>query len=292
MRAVLAGAALAAAIAVPATLSRAGAGDHGPRRIVVPPVAPSSGSARASSDPSASPLASAIPAPPTASATAWDVVASYNFDDGFDRTDTIFDDSGNGHTLRVASRHGGAVRTELRGGGLALSYPRPCRKPTFQLSGLASTCPRVVLQASTSDDLNPGTRPFAWGAMIKLPPNATGPGENVIQKGFRARTGQFKLQVDGVAGHPSCVITETRTRAFHEVYARVSIADGTWHRVDCLRSRTTLMIVVDRLISAEAWIPAGLLVANDMPLRIGGKSVLRGNDQFNGAIDDVYVALG
>ena len=34
------------------------------------------------------------------------------------------------------------------------------------------------------------------------------------------------------------------------------------------------------------------MVSNDMPLRIGGKSVLRGNDQFNGAIDDVYVALG
>jgi hypothetical protein len=236
--------------------------------------------------------APSIPVPPTVSPpAAWKVVASYNFDDGFDRADTIFDDSGHGHTLRLASRHGGLVRTELRGTGLALSYPRPCRRPSFRLSGMSPTCPRVVLQASSSDDLNPGTRPFAWGAMIKLPATATGPGENVIQKGFRARTGQFKLQVDGVAGHPSCVVTETRTRGFHEVYAAVSIADGQWHRVDCLRGRTSLMIVVDRRISAETPIPMGLLVSNDMPLRIGGKSVLRGNDQFNGAIDDVYVAL-
>jgi hypothetical protein len=280
MRAVLAGAAIAAAIAVPTTLARAGSGDHGPARTPPRAVPPS---------PSASPM----PAPPTVPpATRWDVVASYNFDDGFDRPDAIFDDSGHGHTLRVASRHGGVVRTELRGAGLAVIYPKPCRKPSFRLSGMSPTCPRVVLQASTSDDLNPGVRPFAWGAMIKLPPNATGPGENVIQKGLRARTGQFKLQVDGVAGHPSCVITETRTRSFHEVYATVSIADGQWHRVDCLRGRTTLMIVVDRRISAEKPIPAGLMVSNDMPLRIGGKGVLRGNDQFNGAIDDVYVALG
>ena len=288
MRAVLAGAAIAAAIAVPTTLARAGAGDHGPTptpRRAVPPTPTAA--------PTTAPTTAPVPAPPTVpAATSWDVVASYNFDDGFDRAETIFDDSGHGHTLRMTSRHGGVVRTELRGTGLALSYPRPCRKPSFRLSGTSPTCPRVVLQASTSDDLNPGIRPFAWGAMIKLPPNATGPGENVIQKGFRARTGQFKLQVDGVAGHPSCVITETRTRAFHEVYARLSIADGLWHRVDCLRGRTTLMIVVDRRISAEKLIPAGLMVSNDMPLRIGGKGVLRANDQFNGAIDDVYVALG
>jgi hypothetical protein len=287
MRAVLAGAAIAAAIAVPTTLARAGSDSRAPAP------APRRVAPLASTAPPLASTAPPIPPPPTAPhMTAWDIVASYNFDDGFDRTDMIFDDSGHGHTLRLTSRHGGVVRTELRGSGLALSYPKPCRKPSFRLSGLAATCPRVVLQAGSSDDLNPGTRPFAWGAMIKLPPNATGPGENVIQKGFRARTGQFKLQVDGVAGHPSCVITETRTRAFHEVYARVSIADGQWHRVDCLRGRDTLMIVVDKFISEEKLIPAGLLVSNDMPLRIGGKSVLRGNDQFNGAIDDVYVALG
>jgi hypothetical protein len=289
MRAVLAGAAIAAAVAVPTTLARARAEDHDSAAVIQ--------SALPTSSPSLAPLptASAFPAPPPTSSagpSGWEVVASYNFDDGFDRAGTIFDDSGHGHTLRLASRHGGALRTELRGGGLALTYPRPCRKVSRRLAGAPPACPRVVLQASTSDELNPGTRPFAWGAMIKLPANATGPGENVIQKGFRARTGQFKLQVDGTAGHPSCVMTETRTRAFHEVYARVSIADGRWHRVDCLRDRTRLTIVVDRGISAETRIPAGLMVSNDMPLRIGGKGVLTGNDQFNGAIDDVYVALG
>jgi hypothetical protein len=281
MRAVLAGAPVAAAVAVPTTLAGAGESDRAP----VPLAA----------SPSPSPTGIAVPQPgPTAGAPmpSWSVVANYNFDDGFDQAGVIYDDSGHGHTLRLASRHGGILRTESRGDGLALSYPKPCRAPQRRTARAISDCPRVVLQASTSEELNPGTRPFAWGAMIKLPHNATGPGENVIQKGFRARTGQFKLQVDGVAGHPSCVLTETRTRAFHEVYARVSIADGLWHRVDCLRQRTRLMIVVDRRISAERRIPAGLMVSNDMPLRIGGKGVLRGNDQFNGAIDDVYVALG
>jgi hypothetical protein len=128
--------------------------------------------------------------------------------------------------------------------------------------------------------------------MVQLPATATSSGENVLQKGLRARTGQFKLQVDGVAGYPSCVLTETSTANFHEAFGQVTVADGQWHRVDCVRTRDRLSIFVDGQVSDHRRIPVGLRVSNTMPLRIGGKGLLRGNDQFNGAIDNVYVAVG
>ena len=39
-------------------------------------------------------------------------------------------------------------------------------------------------------------------------------------------------------------------------------------------------------------VPAKLSVSNNRPLSIGGKGVYADNDQFNGAVDDVWVRIG
>ncbi|MFC7482092.1 hypothetical protein ACFQX7_21575 [Luedemannella flava] len=48
---------------------------------------------------------------------------------------------------------------------------------------------------------------------------------------------------------------------------------------------------MDGYVNDIRLIPVDLRVSNSMPLRIGGKGVWRGNDQFNGAVDNVYVAV-
>jgi hypothetical protein len=286
-RAVLGVAALATVLTVPTVaLGRAGdvpSSPHDP----TPPV-PSSLS------PTRTPPPGVAPSPgvtPVADANGWTIVAKYTFDRGLG-TGRVPDDSGNGHTLELASRYGGRIVPATRGAGLAVRYPRPCFPRPATPRSPAVNCPRAVLQARSSADLNPGARPFSWGAMVQLSARDTSPGENILQKGLRARTGQFKLQVDGTAGHPSCVLTETRTERFHEVYASVSIADGMWHRLDCVRTRVRLTLFVDGHPDSQRRIPPNLTIVNTMPLRIGGKSVFRSNDQFNGAVDNVYVAMG
>ncbi|GAA1753867.1 LamG domain-containing protein [Luedemannella helvata] len=243
--------------------------------------------------PSAHPVPPAPPpsaAPPVAG--QWRVVARYTFDRGLGEG-VVRDDSGHGHTLEVASRNGGRIVPAVRGEGLAVRYPRPCYPwMAVRVPKAAASCPRAVLQADSSEDLNPGTRPFSWGAMVQLSATATSPGENILQKGLRTRTGQFKLQVDGAAGYPSCVLTETRTARFHRAFGQRTVADGQWHRVDCVRTRNRLSIFIDGRPNDHRRIPPTLRISNSMPLRIGGKGVLRGNDQFNGAVDNVYVARG
>jgi hypothetical protein len=44
---------------------------------------------------------------------------------------------------------------------------------------------------------------------------------------------------------------------------------------------------------ARAWVvlPVGLSIANAEPLRVGGKGPGRGNDQFAGEIDNVFLTI-
>jgi hypothetical protein len=222
--------------------------------------------------------AAAAPATPAAV-----VVARYAFDAG---GGTIADTSGRGHTLTVIAGHGGAVRAITHGTGRALAFPAKCRVRAKR------RCPHVVLQAPPAADLNPGTRPIAYGASVRLARSQTTKGQNVLQKGYSATTSQYKLQVDGTAGRPSCVLVDDRKPTIRLVRSSVSVADGAWHAVECRRAGTAFTIVVDGVLRGVLAVPAALSVRNGGPLSVGGKGASANNDQFQGALDNVWVRIG
>ncbi|MDI6100469.1 LamG domain-containing protein [Actinoplanes sp. NEAU-A12] len=208
-----------------------------------------------------------------------EMTAHYGFNG---RSGSIIDESGNGHTLRVLSFQGGRVRAVAHGPGTALAFPGKCTD---------RVCPHVALQSGDSADLNPGTRDIAFGADVLLAPGQTSQGQNVLQKGYSTTSSQYKLQIDGAAGHPSCVLVDVRRTAIRVVRSSVTIADGRWHRVRCERTGTRLEIYVDDLPRGRTTLPAGLNVSNDLPLSIGAKGAYRDNDQFNGVLDNVWVRI-
>jgi hypothetical protein len=228
-------------------------------------------------------VAGAVPAPALAGAATGPsamIIARY----AFNRPSTsILDESGRGHTLRVISGHGGAVRQVVHGQGSALAFPSRCVK---------QVCPHVALQTPSSADLNPGSRNFAYGADVLLTPGQTSKGQNVVQKGYSTTSSQWKLQIDGAAGRPSCVLVDDRRSAIRIAASSVSVADGRWHSVQCQRAGTTLAILVDGALRGSTGVPARLSVSNDRPLSIGGKGAFADNDQFNGALDNVWVRVG
>jgi hypothetical protein len=230
-------------------------------------------------------LLTAGPAAGSASARADDppvmteMTAHYGFNG---RAGSIVDESGNGHTLRVISFQGGRVRAVAHGPGTALAFPGKCTD---------RVCPHVALQSGDSADLNPGTRDIAFGADVLLPPGQTSRGQNVLQKGYSTTSSQYKLQIDGAAGHPSCVLVDVSRTAIRMVRSSVTIADGRWHRVRCERSGTRLEIHVDDQVRGRVTVPAGLNVSNGLPLSIGAKGAYRDNDQFNGVLDNVWVRI-
>jgi hypothetical protein len=215
-------------------------------------------------------------------APAGDYVASYNFDTTI--ADGTFDDgSGKKHLLRAVTRNGGAVKMTTHGNGQALVFPAKCA---------GATCPKLVLQSADTPDLNPAAGPLRYGASVLLDPAEAGGGENVLQKGYAAGGGQYKLQVDGESGKPSCAMGGKTETTVHIARSRDSIADGEWHTLECRRSGATLAVVVDDHVKTSVAIPESLSVVTTQPLSLGGKGVGQDNDQFHGSLDDVWVQVG
>jgi hypothetical protein len=186
--------------------------------------------------------------------------------------------------MRVRAAAGGALATELRGGGRAVRFPPPCPKYGDP------TCPRAILE--TSFRANPGTGPFRYGASVRLASDETSVGENVLQKGFSHGHSQFKLQVDGAGGQPSCVLVGAPSHRIFVASADVSVANGQWHAVECERAGSSLTVLVDGVVSGRINVPTELSIVNSDPLRIGGKGTSANNDQFHGSLDDVFVSIG
>ena len=127
------------------------------------------------------------------------MVARYDFDG---RSGTIRDDSGNGHTMRLFSGRGGRIR-------LVGARHRPGLAVPGQVHA-GRRCPHAVLQSPHAAELNPGTKGLAFGATVRLRRSQTSKGQNVVQKGYSITGSQYKLQIDGSAGRPSCVLVDVR----------------------------------------------------------------------------------
>ena len=85
------------------------------------------------------------------------------------------------------------------------------------------------------------------------------PGENVVQKGYATSPGgEWKLQVDGYAGRPSCVLVGAGAATRYVALAGGSVADGQWHQLTCRRTGTALSIAVDGTVAGVRSVPAAL----------------------------------
>ncbi|WP_433792868.1 LamG-like jellyroll fold domain-containing protein [Actinoplanes sp. CA-252034] len=207
----------------------------------------------------------------------------YDFDGGVGRP---IADSRGGHELRPLGQNGGALRLVPQGSGLAVAYPDRCTLPRER------DCPRAILEGLRDDSLNPGRRTLHYGASIRMTHADLADGANVLQKGYSVGgVSQYKLQVDHRQGHPSCVIAGPRG-GIYRAEPWINVADGQWHDLECRRTLTRLIMIVDGVPRAWVPVPSQLSIANAEPLRIGGKGPAPGNDQFAGAIDDVFVTIG
>ena len=241
---------------------------------------PSSPSPSVSVSPSVSPSVSVSPSASTTAPSPTTPAGAVSFSFDSRTADGSFPEAGGGAPLRPLGANGGAPVVTARGTGSALTFPGPCT---------GTTCPRLILEATSTSALNPGAGDFAYGASVRVTPEQTTDGENVLQKGYSTSGSHFKLQVDGTPGNPSCAVTSTTGTTIYLAKSTVSVADGGWHTVECRRTGTTFAILVDGQVRGTKAIPAGLTVTNSQPLRVGGKGLTADNDQFRGQLDDLWV---
>jgi hypothetical protein len=292
LRVLLAGVAVVAAVAALGVMLALRPTDRSP----APPAVAAPGSPASPAPPpgAAPPPAPAVPAPELAVASAdagarevEDMLAGmaatstirYAFDAGPGRD--VVDTAGR-HALRPVVARGGTVAFARHGDGYAVRFPARCRSAP-------ADCPRAILESARIEQFNAGTRPIRFGAAVLMTSADTAAGANVMQKGFSVGGGtQYKVQVDGRAGRPSCVLA--RGGSIYRLAGPVTVADGRWHAVACTRIGGRLSIIVDgRAVSRR--VPADLSIRNNEPLRIGGKNAGPNNDQFAGRLDNVFVTL-
>ena len=200
---------------------------------------------------------------------------------------TVRDDSGYGANGVVQAAFGGGVRVvEGLSGSHGLRFPARCS---------AEPCPNAMVRIPDQAALDPGTASFEWGAAVKLTLSETAQGANVIQKGlYNQSGGQWKLQVDGSPGLPSCILSGTRSDGSFQrtkVRSSVTVADGVWHRVVCRRTSSSISIIIDG-VTRGSMSASVVRLSSSAPVTIGAKSVeSRDNDQFHGVVDEIFMRL-
>ena len=195
--------------------------------------------------------------------------------------------------------------------------------PAYATTGSNFAAVKVTPKAfGLSDVLAPREKNLKFGADIKfnspLPGRRAGDdGNNVIQRG-RASNDQYKIQVDrqsdNVTHKASCVLREEGfPNNFTSVVNDTSLLASSWYRLLC--TRTTVGGVDFVTLSVEnltAGTPpntksatgtratfldyATATTAKPFPIAIGAKVDAAGvidpnSDQFNGRIDNAYVAI-
>jgi hypothetical protein len=225
------------------------------------------------------------------------VVLRYDFDDGLlDDGGARFvpDASGADRRGLVVGAGGGDALLEVvarEGEGQAIQFPARCEEPD------PMDCPRVMVEAESSADQDPGERDFAVSVDVLVPSKPAGPDEidqNVMQKGNFDDPGQWKVEID-TQRRPICVF-HYPDDAGSPIIVRVerAIDDGAWHSLRCERSGNQLRLALDGGQGSDTRsveIPAGHTVdiSNTQPIRIGGQNVMASADQFYGSLDNVAV---
>jgi len=76
------------------------------------------------------------------------------------------------------------------------------------------------------------------------------------------------------------------------VTSRPGIADGAWHSLTCERHPELLRLMIGWWRSRGPTGAASLEIVIDLPFRLGGKATGPDNDQFHGALDEVFAEIG
>lgn len=175
----------------------------------------------------------------------------------------------------------GTVRA-VPGGGLRLV-------PGRHGYGLLLSGALIALDPTDDAAFNPGTRPFAYGATVKVDSPFTADA-NLMQRGrFSETTDQWKLQLD--AGRQGCVVKGDKGRV--TVFAPTDVAaDGRWHSVICVITEKSVAYVVDGRVHRVDNTAGAITFTDPELLHVGGVFNSDGtiNDPFPKPFDDVFFA--
>jgi hypothetical protein len=188
---------------------------------------------------------------------------------------TAVDSSGHHHDAQIGSR--------VRMGGGHATFAVLARDAAL------GTAPLVRVPDARDGSLDPGKGTFT----IVMRYRTTHGYGNILQKGQATSAGgQVKLQQPG--GRLTCMFKTSRGRATAGS-GSVTMDNGAWHTVRCVRTATSVTMYVDGRRTGRSTHSTGDL-DNSMPWTIGGKPDCDGTrvdcDYFAGDVDYVRLTKG
>jgi hypothetical protein len=180
---------------------------------------------------------------------------------------TMSDASGNGHNGTLTD--------------IALSQPG-WLGTAFGFNGSSS---HAVVPNTSS--LNPGSANFSFQVHLRF---SAVPAHDydIFRKGLSTSSGgDFKMEIftTSAGAEGSCVARGSATRA--GVTAGPNLADGQWHTLSCVKTSTSLSLIVDGVIYSEQRSIGS--VTNSDDLWFGAQA---GADYYNGIMDEVSYRIG
>jgi hypothetical protein len=137
----------------------------------------------------------------------------------------------------------------------------------------------------TADDLNPRGANMTLTIRVKTTSAPATPDWDLIRKGlYTTPGGEYKME-EQPSGQASCGFKGSG--GYSELTAGARVNDGVWHTVQCVKTPTAIMVVVDgKSFSKSAAIGA---IANTVALPIGARP---DSEFFQGLLDEASIQIG
>ncbi|MDQ3660566.1 MAG: hypothetical protein M3454_05810 [Actinomycetota bacterium] len=200
-------------------------------------------------------------------------VAQYHMDEP-PGSSTMVDSSGNGNDGNISN--------------VTLGVPGHSGT-AYEFNDVSS---QVVVPSSGS--LNPGNDDLTLSAWVKptaLPPSDS---DDLLRKGTAGTVGgEYKMEILST-GKLNCVMQGvTASGAKATVTARgasgqPSLVNGSWHRVQCVKTSTSITALVDSY-SKTTNFSNNISISNGKALHVGHKAL--GADVYNGVMDEVSIEV-
>jgi hypothetical protein len=144
---------------------------------------------------------------------------------------------------------------------------------------------RGVVSVPSAKALNPGRKKLTVAIRMNTTVAPLRPDWDLLRKGvFGSGVGDYKIEYQP-SGQASCGFLGSAGSA--EIVAGPTLNDGRWHTVQCVKTATSIRLVVDgQTFSKRARIGS---ISNHAPLVIGSRP---GSEFFVGSLDEAYVQVG
>jgi hypothetical protein len=134
---------------------------------------------------------------------------------------------------------------------------------------------------------NPGSANVTLTMRVKATKTPASPDWDLIRKGlYTTSGGEYKMEYQP-SGQVSCGFKGSS--GYYELMAGPAVNNGRWHTVQCVKTSSTVKVVVDGAAFSKSATLGSIAPSNTDGVPIGARP---GSEYFNGSLDEVSIQFG